>query len=102
MKALILDGETVKSTDDYAVVSAAHAEGKTFWIELDERCEQGSAFMADTLKIHPLAIEDVWNDVGLPKVEDFEDYIQIVIHGIREDDRNSSDVPIAYGGVVGI
>ena len=94
MKALILDGEKVLSTDDYAVVAAAHAEGKRFWIELDERCELGTAFMADTLKIHPLAIEDVWNDVGLPKVEDFEDYIYVVIHGIREDDRKSNDVPI--------
>ncbi len=94
MKALILDGETVRATGEYAEVAAAHAEGKTFWIELDERCDQGSAFMAETLKIHPLAIEDVWNDVGLPKVEDFDDYIQIVIHGIREDDRKSSEVPI--------
>ena len=94
MKALILDGETVRSTSVYPDVVAAHAEGKTFWIELDERCDQGTAFMAETLKIHPLAIEDVWNDVSLPKVEDFEDYIQIVINGIREDDRKSSEVPI--------
>ena len=94
MKALILDGEEVRSTHEYAEVAAAHAEGKSFWIELDERCDQGTTFMAETLKIHPLAIEDVWNDVGLPKVEDFEAYIQIVIHGIREDDRTSSEVPI--------
>jgi magnesium transporter len=94
MKALILDGAKVRSTDDYAVVAAAHAEGKTFWIELDERCEVGTAFMADTLEIHPLVVEHVWNDVGLPKVEDFEDYIYVVIHGIREDDRQSNDVPI--------
>jgi len=94
MKALILDGEKARSTSDYTEVAAAHAEGKTFWIELDERCDQGSAFMADTLKVHSLAIEDVWNDVGLPKVEDFDDYIQIVIHGLREDDRKSSVVPI--------
>jgi magnesium transporter len=95
MKALILEGEKVRSTDDYAVVKAAHAEGRTFWIELDERCQEGTAFMADTLKMHSLAIEDVWNDVGLPKVEDFDDYIQIVIHGIREDDRKGKEVPIA-------
>lgn len=94
MRALILDGETILSTDDYAVVIRAHAAGQMFWIELDERREEDTSFMADTLKIHPLAIEDVWNDVGLPKVEDYDAYIQIVIHGIREDDRKSSDVPI--------
>ncbi|MDB4941387.1 MAG: Magnesium and cobalt transport protein CorA [Labilithrix sp.] len=95
MRTLILDGEKVRSTDDYAVVASAHAEGKTFWMELDERCELGTAFLADTLKLHPLAIEDVWNDVGIPKIEDFDDYLQVVIHGIREDDRASKDVPLA-------
>ena len=95
MKTLILDGEEIRETTDYAVVVAAHAEGKPFWIELDERCDEGTAFLEHTLKIHPLAIDDIWNDVGLPKVEDFDDYVQIIIHGIREDDRTSKDVPLA-------
>ena len=96
MRALILDesGETVSETADFAVVGAAHAAGRTFWVELDERSDEGTAFMEATLGIHPLAIEDVWNDVSLPKVEDFGDYVQIIIHGIREDDRSSKDVPL--------
>jgi magnesium transporter len=94
VKTLILEGETVRETSDYAEVTAAHEAGKTFWIELDERCDEGSAFLEHTLHIHPLAIEDIWNDVGLPKVEDFDEYVQIIIHGIREDDRSSKDVPL--------
>jgi len=35
------------------------------------------------LKLHPLAVEDVWNDVGLSKVEDFDDYVQVILHGLR-------------------
>ncbi len=46
------------------------------------------------LKIHPLTIDDVWNDVGLPKVEDFGDYVQIIIHGVRADDQMSKEVPL--------
>lgn len=46
------------------------------------------------LKIHPLAVEDVWNDVGLPKVEDFDDYVQVILHGLREDDQSSDEVPL--------
>jgi magnesium transporter len=94
VKTLILDGEQVVKTSDYAVVARAHAEGKTFWIELDERTADADTFLEKTLHIHPLAIEDVWNDVGLPKVEDFDDYVQVIIHGIREDDRDSNDVPL--------
>lgn len=89
MKALILEAEQAVTTAEYSVVAAAHGAGKTFWLELDERSEEATAFLEKTLHIHPLAIEDVWNDVTLPKVEDFDDYVQIIIHGIREDDRLS-------------
>ena len=94
MRALILYGETVSETSSFAQVAEAHAEGKNFWLELDERSDEATAFLEMTLGIHPLAIEDVWNDVSLPKVEDYDDYVQIIIHGIREDDRSSRDVPL--------
>ncbi len=97
MKALILElepREQVVTTSDLAVIAAAHAAGKMFWLELDEETADQTAFLEHTLKIHPLVIEDVWKDVGLPKVEDYDEYVQIIIHGIREDDRASSDVPL--------
>ena len=94
MKALVLEGEKVKSVHDYAVLREAHAAGKHFWLELDEKSDDDTAFLSDALKIHALAQEDIWNDVGLPKVEDFEEYLQIVIHGIRDSDRQSKDMPI--------
>lgn len=94
MKALILEDDKVRETTDYAEVIRAHGDALTFWIELDERTDEATAFLENILKVHPLAIEDLWNDVGLPKVEDFGDYVQIIVHGIREDDRKSSDVPV--------
>lgn len=94
MKALILDDDTVVQCSEYGELSAAHAAGKTFWLELNERTDEGTVFLEKTLRIHPLAIEDVWIDVGLPKVEDFDDYVQIIIHGVREDDRESTDLPV--------
>jgi magnesium transporter len=99
VKALILEREgsreTVRETADYAEVAAAHASGKNFWVELDEQTPEATAFLLETLKIHSLAVEDVWNDLGLPKVGDFDDYVQVVIHGIREVDQQSSEVPLA-------
>ncbi|MDB4934230.1 MAG: Magnesium and cobalt transport protein CorA [Labilithrix sp.] len=94
MKALILENDHAVESSDLAEVGAAHAAGKTFWLELDEKNDEATRFLEQTLKIHPLAVEDVWNDVGLPKVEDFDDYVQIIIHGIREDDRSSNEVPL--------
>jgi magnesium transporter len=97
VRALILElepREQVVESSDLAVVAAAHAAGKNFWLELDEKSDEQTAFLENVLKIHPLAIEDVWNDVGLPKVEDFDDYVQIIVHGIREDDQSSKEVPL--------
>jgi len=94
VKTLILDGEVVRTTSVYAEVAEAHAAGRSFWIELDDRDPEADGFLETVLKIHPLAIEDVWNDVGLPKVEDFGDYVQIIIHAVREDDRASKELPL--------
>ncbi len=95
MKALVLDDDKVREVTDYASLAEDHAAGKTFWVELDERTDEATAFLEQTLKIHPLAIEDVWADVGLPKVEDFQDYVQIIVHAIRDDDRDSNEIPLA-------
>jgi magnesium transporter len=94
VRALILEGDKARETSAFPEVAAAHADGKNFWLELDERSDEATTFLETVLGIHPLAIEDVWNDVSLPKVEDYDDYVQIIIHGIREDDRSSKDVPL--------
>jgi magnesium transporter len=95
MKALILEGEVAKQTTSFDEVAAAHAEGKRFWVELDDKTPETDRLLEEVLKIHPLAIEDTWKDTGLPKVEDFGDYVQIVMHGVREEDRAGQDVPLA-------
>jgi Mg2+ and Co2+ transporter CorA len=84
VKALVLEGDAARETKSFAEVTAAYRAGKTFWVELDDRSEDANALLEKTLGIHPLAIEDVWSDVGLPKVEDFGEYIQVILHGIRE------------------
>ncbi len=99
MKALVLDGDVVTTVRDYAELAAAHRAGKTFWVELDERSPEAEKFLEKDLHIHPLAIEDVWNDVSLPKVEDFADYVQIILHGVRESDRASNDVPLTLAEI---
>jgi magnesium transporter len=95
MKALVLDGDVVTVVHDYPSLAEAHRQGKMFWVELDERTDEAEAFLERDLCIHPLAIEDVWNDLGLPKVEDYGEYVQIVVHAVREADRALSEVPLA-------
>jgi magnesium transporter len=95
MKALILEGDVAKETRDFDEVTRALADGRRFWIELAERTPEADHFLQVTLAIHPLAIEDIWNDIGLPKVEDHGEYVQLVMHGVRGGDAEHKDVPLA-------
>jgi magnesium transporter len=93
MKALILDGDEAKITTRLEDVRAAYEAGKRFWCELDVHDEAGDAVLA-MLQIHPLVVDDVWADIGLPKIVDYESFVQLVMHGVREADRDVRDVPL--------
>lgn len=94
VKAVILDNDVVVQTTGYEEIAAAHRAGKPFWVELDDRCSEADAFLMEVLHIHPLAVEDIWNDIGIPKVEDFGDYVQLVMHGVLEADVEGSEIPL--------
>lgn len=92
-KALILRDEKIEQTSSFDDVVAAHAAGLKLWVELDEKTAETDRLLGEVLKIHPLAVEDVWNDIGIPKVEDFVDYVLLVMHGIHEE--RSAETPIS-------
>jgi magnesium transporter len=95
LKAIILDGDTPRSSTSFDEIASAHREGKRFWVELDDRLPEADKLLIEVLGIHPLAVEDVWNDIGIPKVEDFGEYVQLVMHGVLEEDVEGHDIPIS-------
>lgn len=54
------------------------------WVQLVDRDEDSDAALV-ALKIHSLAIEDVWNDLQIPKIEDFDEFLQIIVHRIHDN-----------------
>src|SRR6266850_4865337 len=94
MKALILDGKAVRETSRWSDVITAYADEKRFWIEIDERTPEAESFVVDVLKIHPLVAEDVWEFRGMPKVADYADYVQLVMHGVRAEDHGKKELPL--------
>ena len=94
MRALILDGEALLESEDVDEIQAHHAAGHNMWVNLGERSPNGERVLREVFHLHPLAIEDVWNDLDLPKIEDFGDYVHIIIHGVLESDRDAKDVPL--------
>lgn len=95
MRALFLDGDNVVASTSVEEVAAAFRAKKRIWVELGDRTTETEKLLLDVFQIHPLAVEDIWNDIGIPKVEDFGDYVQLVMHGVREHDVGGRDIPLA-------
>ncbi|MCC7359108.1 MAG: magnesium/cobalt transporter CorA [Anaerolineales bacterium] len=64
-------------------VALADAEG-LFWVDLSgEPPEKVEPLLREIFKFHPLAIDDALNEVHVPKINNWGDYIYAVCHGIN-------------------
>jgi magnesium transporter len=82
MQARILDGDKLRTTTALDDVRAALAAGQRIWIELERHSPEADALLRDDLKLHPLTIEDIWSKRSRPKIDDFDDYLYMIVHGI--------------------
>ncbi|HEU0032662.1 MAG TPA: magnesium/cobalt transporter CorA [Kofleriaceae bacterium] len=82
MLARILEGKDglAISTDAHEIFDAIKSN-KTVWVELERKTDEADQFLVD-LGIHPLTIEDIWGPTGHPKIDDFPNYLYIVIQGV--------------------
>jgi magnesium transporter len=79
--ARILEGnEIVVSTEGPDIIAAIKA-GKNVWVELERKTTEADEVLA-ALQIHPLTAEDIWGPSSHPKIDDFPNYLYIIIHGI--------------------
>jgi len=82
MHARILDHDQLRTTSSLDDVRAALAAKLPIWIELDGPSAACKQLLAD-LKLHPLTIEDIWATRTLPKLEDYDDYLYVIVHGVK-------------------
>jgi len=61
---------------------ALQETGKLLWIDLDNPTPDEAQILSSVFGFHHLAIEDCFNPSHHPKIDDFGDYIFIVIHGV--------------------
>ncbi|MBA3453069.1 MAG: magnesium/cobalt transporter CorA [Deltaproteobacteria bacterium] len=100
MLARILEDGKLTATTNAAEIRAALAANKRIWIELERHSPDADALLSEVLKIHPLTIEDVWGSRSLPKIDDFDEYLYVLIHGIAgktEDELELVEIDILIG-----
>ena len=72
------------------------------WVDFDNPTEKEVSLLTDVFKFHPLAIEDCLSFVPNPKIDDYGDYLYVVIHGInaealKRDELETHDLDIFLG-----
>ncbi len=91
MLARVLEDGKIIATTDPAVIRDAITAKKRIWIELERQSPEADAVLAQ-LEVHPLTIEDIYGSGSHPKVDDFPNYLYVVIHGIGSAKRRRLDL----------
>ncbi|MGE0402272.1 MAG: CorA family divalent cation transporter, partial [Kofleriaceae bacterium] len=91
MLARILDDAKLTATTKLDDIIAALAAKKPIWIDL-ERHSPDADKLLEHLKFHPLTIEDVWGPRGQPKIDDFDEYLYVILHGVGSKKRDKLEL----------
>ena len=54
------------------------------WVDIEENSSEDGEFLSSVFQFHPLAVADcVSKNIHPPKIDEFDDYLFIIIHGIN-------------------
>ncbi len=96
------DGKLVGRDLEVEALRLVRADkGLTLWVDLDAPTpEEIKAVLTDVFQFHPLAIEDCVTPSALPKLEDYDDYLFIVMHAVdftRTEKFNTTELDFFLG-----
>jgi magnesium transporter len=81
---------------DRETVERLHAGGDFFWLDLDQPSEDDFQILRDVLKFHPLAIEDSEQFDQRAKLDEYDDFLFVVVYGAAPDDNRLVEVHCFY------
>ncbi len=77
-------GKQVERLDTPAEVKEALAKPDgCLWVDIQGRSSASDAVLREVFGFHELAIEDVYKDSQRPKVEDYDEYLYLIVHGLK-------------------
>jgi magnesium transporter len=72
------------------------ARGTFFWIDLHQPTQADLAVLRDVFHFHPLALEDSENFGQRPKLDDYDDFVFLVVYGAVSDQDRLVEVHCFY------
>jgi magnesium transporter len=85
LSAVTEQKEPIHSTDPRLLPDLLKNKQAILWVDLEAPTSEEIGMLSKVFGFHPLAIEDCLSDVHLPKVDDFGDYLFLILHGIKPD-----------------
>ena len=83
VEVYVLEKDACVRTADLADAARAIDNEHPVWMHIHERSEEIDRVLRENFRLHPLAIEDIWNESALPKIEDFDEYLYLRVHGVQ-------------------
>jgi magnesium transporter len=91
---MTVDGTVTDATVDS--VTQNIASGSFFWLDLIDLDAEGSDLLRNAFHFHTLAVEDSEHFGQRPKLEDYDDFFYLVVHGARGDGGDTVEVHCFY------
>jgi len=60
-----------------------HDKKSTLWVDLEGPTFEEAKILSDVFNFHPLTIEDCQAEIHFPKVDNYQDYLFMVVHGVN-------------------
>jgi magnesium transporter len=64
------------------MMHALQDKDAVLWVDLEDPSEFESDTLVEIFNFHPLAVEDCTSDLSQPKVDDYEEYLFLVMHAV--------------------
>jgi len=72
------------------------ASGSFFWLDVHQPTEEDFAVIRDEFRFHPLALEDSEQFGQRPKLDDYDDFVFLVVYGAVPDEDRLVEVHCFY------
>ena len=91
---LTIGGKTTDATAP--AIEQQLTAGEFFWLDLDGVDDEAHDFLLDVMHIHHLAVDDMQHFGQRPKIEDYEGFTYMVVHGASADAMATDEVHFIF------
>lgn len=69
-------------------------QSRLVWLDLHAPTPEEAAVLLRVFRFHPVAVEDALEDNTHPKVDDYGEYLYVVLHGVLDDKLKEDDATV--------